>query len=109
MIIKSGYFRLHDDCLAGQIVCSDDSLLQWCVTKNQALEIGQAFVGISITEEEWLAIKEQIHASPLPSYDEDLEEAVSRFQGCADEMLTRMKEILKHPKGEHVEGEDWKE
>ncbi|MEI6480099.1 MAG: hypothetical protein WCO12_01070 [bacterium] len=109
MIIKSGYFKLHDMCLAGQIVCSDGSLLQWCVTKSQALEIGEAFVGINITPEEWLAIKEQIHASLLPNHDEELEKALNQFQGCAEEFTIHLKKVLEHLKNQHNEGEGWKD
>ena len=109
MIEKSGYFKLHDMCLAGQVVCGDGSLSQWCVTKRQALEIGEVFVGIGITPEEWLAIKEQIHVSPLPSHDENLENMVSQFQGCAEEMLRMLKLFAKHASHEHQSGEDWKE
>lgn len=109
MIEKSGYFKLHEMCLAGQVVCSDGSLSQWCVTKSQALEICEVFVGIGITPEELLAIKEQIHASPLPSHDEDLENMVSQFQGCAEEMIAHMEALIKHFKSQQNEGEDWKE
>jgi hypothetical protein len=42
--------------------------------KNHALEIGAALVGIQVEEDEWMIIREQIHASPLKGYNKDLED-----------------------------------
>lgn len=108
IIIKSGYLKMNHQSLVAVIVFGNGGQTQTLVTKRQALEIGEAHVGVSITDEEWLAIKEQIHASPLVDRNKSLEEACNEFQNDLEELKRRIELFIKHQKKLDGEGEDWK-
>jgi len=92
----------------GCIVCSNGKESQQLVTKRQALEIGEGLVDLLITDTEWLAIKEQIHSSPLLDKSTQLEEAVNSLQGKVDEILRLVRTIIDQERKKRDEGEDWK-
>jgi hypothetical protein len=106
MIYKSGYFEVHESGAFGKIVFSDGNSTQRLVTKSQALEIGEGFVGITIEPDEWKIIRAQIHASSLISHNEELEEFCSTCEGSLQELKNKIREIEKNQR--KIDGDEWK-
>ncbi|MDD5318337.1 MAG: hypothetical protein PHF79_00745 [Candidatus Pacebacteria bacterium] len=110
LIVRSGYFEVEGGVqgLMARIVSSDGTKTGWLVTKRQALETGEALIGIGITDLEWLAIKEQVHASSLISHDAELEEFATKSQIALDELKRRVEALVKSLKKDEDEGGWWK-
>lgn len=107
MIVKSGFFEIIPQCpMIGRIVFADGGKTQYLVTKRQALEIGESLVGISISEDEWCAIREQIHASDLLSKHAQLEESANRSQAQLSE-LKRMIDRARREIEKRLSESDW--
>lgn len=92
-IIRSAYLKVEQGIVA-TIVFSNGNKSQTLVTKRQALEIGEGFVGISLSDEEWLIIRQQIHGSSLLERNAQPEEASCKMQGKLNELLRLVRKAV---------------
>lgn len=106
MIEKSGFFTTVPNFeMFGQIQFSNGNTSDILVTKRHALEVGEVHVGISITDEEWSIIRQQIHDSNLLDKNSELEELVNQAQTMFAELKNKLGAILKEQK----KGDWWKD
>lgn len=95
MIHRSGYFTTDSQFPGiGYIFFSDGNQTQPLVTKRHALEMGEALLGINITNEEWLIIKQQIHESTLISRSTRLEELANTASSAAEEIVRVIEPLI---------------
>jgi len=87
MAKKAAYFEMSVVGHVGSIFTRDGNETQPLITKKQALTIGEALIGISITEKEWETVKEEILASPLIDDDPALEAWANEFSGHVSEQI----------------------
>lgn len=92
-----------------EIVYSNGNKSQTLVTKRQALEIGEAMrdVGV-ISPEEWLAIRQQIHACGLMDRDRVIEDMSNQLQGNLEELRRQIEKFNWLQKRQDDEGDEWK-
>lgn len=107
-IFRSGYLKMNPRFAIATIVLSDGKETQHLVTKRHALEIGEALIGISITPEEWMAIREQIYTSPLINKNLALEKMANELQGDLDQLKRSVESFIKQQEAQDREGEGWK-
>ena len=94
-IVRSGFLAIDPCGKFARIVFSNGGRTGVLVTKRQALEAGEAMLGLTITEDEWLIIKQQICDSDLLDKHAELERAVAELEGNLDELRRRVGEVLK--------------
>jgi len=107
--MRSGYFKMNPKFRAARIIYSNGNESQTLVTKRQALEIGESMIGICVTYNEWLAIREQIHASNLPDKDSILEHMCNEMQGDLDELKHQIERSIRFEKRNDNDGDEWKD
>lgn len=96
MIAKSAFFTSVPDFeMFGQIHFPNGESSDVLVTKRHALEFGEILVGISITDEEWMIIRQQIHESKLLDKNSELEELARKVQTALAELKNKLGTILK--------------
>ena len=80
----------------GRIIFPDGTRSQTFYTKHQAKELGKLLVGLSISEPEWIMIKEGIDASQLVDHNTDIEKMGDEMTEC-DQKLHGGERALKLP------------
>lgn len=111
MIIKSAYlsFPIEGNILVARIIFKDETESRLLITKRQALEVGEALLGISLDEFEWLAVKSQIHASNMINRSSDLEEIVTKIDILTEDTRRILEMNLRELFGRDDEGDEWKD
>lgn len=82
----------------GRFVFGDGSMSRLVITKRQALEVGEVFVGISMTSKEWEVVKKQVKESKLVVKSPGLETFITDVEVVIRDNTRHLLKVMKKKK-----------